>query len=99
MRDLPSAHRRGCADVLGPLLAPLADAPPVGGRRLGSLAGAVGVAAPFGRLAAAQLRRLAALAAEAGAARAAAVAVAHVYVEVAGRVAADRLTRARGRSD
>jgi precorrin-3B synthase len=39
-----------------------------GGRRLGLLKGAVGIAAPFGRLEAAQLRHLIALAAEAGAA-------------------------------
>jgi precorrin-3B synthase len=42
--------------------------PACGGRRLGLLGGAVGIAAPFGRLEAGQLRRLVKLAADAGAA-------------------------------
>jgi precorrin-3B synthase len=51
-----------------PLLRPLEAKPIGGGRRIGLLPAAVGVAAPFGRLEAMQLRRLVALATEARAA-------------------------------
>jgi len=54
-------------DTVTPLLSPIDRVPVAGGRRLGLLKGAVGIAAPFGRLEAAQLRHLVALAAEAGA--------------------------------
>lgn len=49
-------------------LSPMTGLPASGGRRLGLLGRAVGLAAPFGRLEAGQLRQLAKLAAEAGAA-------------------------------
>jgi precorrin-3B synthase len=49
-------------------LSPLTGLPASGGRRLGLLDGTVGIAAPFGRLEAGQLRRLVTLAADAGAA-------------------------------
>lgn len=48
-------------------LSPMAGRPAAGGRRLGLLGSAVGIAAPFGRLEAGQLRLLAKLAADAGA--------------------------------
>ena len=48
-------------------LSPIARPPAAGGRRLGLLSGAVGIAAPFGRLEAGQLRQLVKLAADAGA--------------------------------
>ena len=67
MRDLSDANFDKVRAVVTPLLAPLDRAPGPGGRRLGLLHNAVGVAAPFGRLEARQLRRLIALAAEAGA--------------------------------
>jgi precorrin-3B synthase len=67
MRDLLEASRDKVRAILMPLLSPLDRAPDHGGRRLGLLQGAVGIAAPFGRLEARQLRRLVALAAEAGA--------------------------------
>ncbi len=49
-------------------LSPMPRLPASGGRRLGLLRGAVGIAAPFGRLEAGQLRQLVKLAADAGAA-------------------------------
>ncbi|WP_421994586.1 precorrin-3B synthase [Reyranella sp.] len=74
VRDLaPAAFTRLCAAV-APALGPLARIPSAGGRRLGPIAGvgadagAVGIAAPFGRMESEQLRRLALLAGEAGAA-------------------------------
>jgi precorrin-3B synthase len=52
-----------------PVLPKIDLAPATGRRRLGRLAGATGIAAPFGRLEATQLRDLAELAASAGASR------------------------------
>lgn len=49
-------------------LSPMTGRPVAGGRRLGLLGGAVGIAAPFGRLEAGQLRELVKLAADADAA-------------------------------
>lgn len=68
MRGLSeAAFAKVCATV-APLLS-AADRQPVAGcRRLGLLKGAVGIAVPFGRLEAGQLRRVVALAAGAGAA-------------------------------
>jgi len=66
MRDLGSA---GFSMVRSALIAKLAPLPPFDAssrHRLGLLAGAVGVAAPFGRLEAGQLRHLVALATVAG---------------------------------
>jgi precorrin-3B synthase len=66
MRSLSGAafaHVRAAVDLL-----PLTGLPAAGGRRLGLLGCAVGIAAPFGRLEAGQLRRLVKLAADAGAA-------------------------------
>lgn len=63
MRDHVARVRPPAMALLSPLEAP----PHAGGRCIGLLDGAVGIAAPFGRLEAHQLRRLAALAAEAGA--------------------------------
>jgi precorrin-3B synthase len=57
------AHVQAAVD-----LSPMAAMPSAGGRRLGLLGCAVGIAAPFGRLEAGQLRRLVKLAAGAGAA-------------------------------
>jgi len=48
-------------------LSPMTGRPAAGGRRLGLLGNAVGIAAPFGRLEAGQLRQLVKLAADAGA--------------------------------
>jgi precorrin-3B synthase len=50
-----------------PLLSPATWVPPAGGRKLGMVRRAVGIAAPFGRLQAHHLRHLVALAAAAGA--------------------------------
>jgi precorrin-3B synthase len=63
MRD----HVSGVRTLVMPLLSALEARPQSGGRRLGLLDGAVGIAAPFGRLEASQLRRLVALAADTGA--------------------------------
>jgi precorrin-3B synthase len=66
MRSLSEAafaHVQAAVD-----LSPMAAMPSAGGRRLGLLGCAVGIAAPFGRLEAGQLRRLVKLAAGAGAA-------------------------------
>jgi precorrin-3B synthase len=66
MRDLgEAAFARVQAAVR---LSPMTGLPAAGGRRLGLLDGAVGIAAPFGRLEAGQLRQLVKLAADAGAA-------------------------------
>lgn len=67
MRDLPDEHHAAVVAALAPKLSPLVPFEMHGARRLGLLDGAVGIAAPFGRLEAAQLRRLADLAGEAGA--------------------------------
>lgn len=67
MRDLPAHDHAAVATALAPKLSPLEAFGTNGRRRLGLLDGAVGIAAPFGRLEAAQLRRLADLASEAGA--------------------------------
>jgi precorrin-3B synthase len=63
MRD----HVSGVRTLVMPLLSALEARPQSGRRRLGLLDGAVGIAAPFGRLDASQLRRLAELAADTGA--------------------------------
>ena len=68
MRDMPTAAFAEVCAVLTPLLSPIERRPRPGGRRLGLMPAAVGVAAPFGRLSASQLRRLVALAVDAGAA-------------------------------
>jgi len=67
MRDLSDADHAAVRAALTPLLSALSPFEVSGGRKLGLIAGAVGVAAPFGRLEAPQLRRLADLAADAGA--------------------------------
>jgi precorrin-3B synthase len=67
MRDLSAAAFEAVRTGLMPRLSPIDRLPAFSGRRLGLMHAAVGVAAPFGRLNAAQLRRLAALAADAGA--------------------------------
>jgi precorrin-3B synthase len=53
---------------VGQLLSPATWVPPIGGRKLGMVRRAVGIAAPFGRLQAHHLRHLVALATAAGAA-------------------------------
>ena len=68
MRDLSAEAFGSVRAVLMPRLSPIDTAPPSGGRRLGSMQAVIGVAAPFGRLEASQLRRLVALAIGAGAA-------------------------------
>jgi precorrin-3B synthase len=68
MRGLSDTGFAQVRDAVTPLLSPIDRVPVAGGRRLGRLKGAVGIAAPFGRLEALQLRHLIALAAEAGAA-------------------------------
>ncbi len=65
LRDLSAAEFAKVREAVMPSLSALAETPHGGGRRLGRLPGAVGIAAPFGRLEARQLRRLAALAADA----------------------------------
>jgi precorrin-3B synthase len=67
MRDLPAEDHAAVVATLAPKLSPLVPFETNGTRRLGLLDGAVGIAAPFGRLEAAQLRRLADLVGEAGA--------------------------------
>jgi precorrin-3B synthase len=64
MRD----HASRVAPVVQPLLHTLEAKPTAGARRLGLLAAAVGIAAPFGRLEATQLHQLVGLAKQAGAA-------------------------------
>jgi precorrin-3B synthase len=68
MRDLPDGDHAAVIAAVAPKLSPLEPFETNGARRLGLLDGAVGIAAPFGRLEAAQLRRLADLAGDAGAA-------------------------------
>lgn len=68
MRGLSEAAFTEVRAAVAPFLVAGNQMPAAGGRRLGRLEGAVGIAAPFGRLEAAQLRHLAALAAEVGAA-------------------------------
>lgn len=67
LRDLPLEDQFKIHSVLSPLLSPLPSFERTGGRALGVVQGAVGIAAPFGRLEAACLGRLTDLAAEAGA--------------------------------
>lgn len=67
MRDLSADGVAQVRAVLMPMLRPCQVALPTRGRTLGAIGTAVGVAAPFGRLEADQLRRLAWLAQEAGA--------------------------------
>jgi len=67
MRGLGEADFTKVLAAVVPRLSPMAGQPAAGGRRLGMLDGAVGVAAPFGRLEAGQLRQLVKLAAAAGA--------------------------------
>lgn len=67
MRDLPDEDHAAVVAAVAPKLLPLEPFETKGARRLGLLDGAVGIAAPFGRLEAAQLRRLADLAGDAGA--------------------------------
>jgi precorrin-3B synthase len=68
MRSLNEAAFAEVQAAVVPRLSPMTALPAAGARRLGLLGGAVGIAAPFGRLEAAQLRRLVRLAADAGAA-------------------------------
>lgn len=67
MRDLSANNFAAVRTAVAPHLSPIDRLPSAGGRRLGLLRTAVGVSAPFGRLQAGQLRRLVALAGEAGA--------------------------------
>ena len=67
LRDLPLEDQFKIHSVLSPLLSPLPSFERTGGRALGMVQGAVGIAAPFGRLEAACLGRLADLAGDAGA--------------------------------
>lgn len=68
MRGLGEAAFAEVKAAVAPRLSPMAGLPAAGGRRLGLVGGAVGIAAPFGRLEARQLRQLVKLAADAGAA-------------------------------
>ncbi|MPZ32102.1 MAG: precorrin-3B synthase [Rhodospirillales bacterium] len=68
MRGLSEAAFAEVQAAVAPRLSPMTGLPAVGGRRLGLMGGAVGIAAPFGRLEAGQLRQLVKLAADAGAA-------------------------------
>lgn len=68
MRGLGEAAFAEVRAAVAPRLSPLIGLPVAGGRRLGLLRSAVGIAAPFGRLEAGQLRQLVKLAADAGAA-------------------------------
>lgn len=67
LRDLPEADQAGVRAAVSPLLSKLPSFERTGGRVLGLAQGATGIAAPFGRLEAIQLHRLADLAAMAGA--------------------------------
>jgi len=67
MRSLSADGVAHVRSVLMPMLRPCEVVLPTKGRRLGAFGAAVGVAAPFGRLEAEQLRRLASLTEEAGA--------------------------------
>lgn len=66
MRGLGEAAFAEVQAAVAPYLSPMIGLPSPGGRRLGLLGKAVGIAAPFGRLEARQLRQLATLAAGAG---------------------------------
>ena len=68
MRSLSAGDVAHVRSALTPMLQPCQVALPTIGRRLGAFGGAVGMAAPFGRLEAEQLHGLAALAEEAGSA-------------------------------
>jgi precorrin-3B synthase len=68
MRGLGEAAFAEVSAAVAPRLSPLTGRPAAGGRRLGLVGGAIGIAAPFGRLEAGQLRGLVKLAADAGAA-------------------------------
>jgi precorrin-3B synthase len=68
MRTLSDTNFAKVRSAVMPLLSPFDGVPPSGGRRLGVLRNAVGIAAPFGRLEAPQLCGLLLLAADAGAA-------------------------------
>lgn len=85
MRDLSGKDHAAIVAALAPRLSPLEAFEADGARRLGLLDGAVGVAAPFGRLEAAQLRQLADLAGEAGAAELRLSPWRAIYVEVSSR--------------
>jgi precorrin-3B synthase len=67
MRNLSTDRVAHIRSALMPMLQPCRVALPTMERRLGAFGAAVGVAAPFGRLEAEQLRRLSSLAEEAGA--------------------------------
>jgi precorrin-3B synthase len=67
VRGLPADRVAEVAEALRPMLRPCEVVLPASGRTLGAFGAAVGVAAPFGRLEAEQLRRLSSLAEEAGA--------------------------------
>jgi precorrin-3B synthase len=67
MRGLSADRAAEVAAVLIPMLRPCQVVLPARGRALGAFGAAVGMAAPFGRLEAAQLRCLSSLAEEAGA--------------------------------
>ena len=67
MRGLPADRVAEVVAALTSMLQPCQIVLPTMGRRLGAFGAAVGVAAPFGRLEAEQLRRLSSLAEEAGA--------------------------------
>jgi precorrin-3B synthase len=67
MRGLPADRGAGVAAALRPMLRPCEVVLPTMGHTFGAYGAAVGVAAPFGRLEAEQLRRLSSLAEEAGA--------------------------------
>jgi len=67
MRGLTEAAFAEVQVAVAPRLSPMTGLPAAGGRRLGLTGGAVGIAAPFGRLEAGQLRQLVKLAADAGA--------------------------------
>lgn len=62
MRGLNEAAFAEIQAAIAPRLSPMLGLPAAGGRRLGLLRGAVGIAAPFGRLEAGQLRQLVKLA-------------------------------------
>jgi precorrin-3B synthase len=67
VRNLPAKELAAVQAAVAPRLSPIDRLPSRGGRRLGVMQAIVGIAAPLGRLQAGQLRRLAALGAEAGA--------------------------------
>lgn len=66
MRDLDPCAAAKLRCIVMPMLSPLRRRPVGGARRLGLLPGAVGIAAPFGRVEARQLQALGRLAHEAG---------------------------------